>query len=150
MKTQPWVGKLIKKKPGETLNFLEILDGPFNEKGNDPWKFSPLTSHWMSDEDDGPLSNAAPLQLGQDVLAPVNQARLEALSRTGVAPLAHRGVEVDADHSNAVPHHAVGFQPIPGPAVAVVVGAGTKNNNLLTKLFCSTTFPLASTRWFMP
>ena len=37
----------------------------------------------------------------------IDQARLEAFGWTGVAPLADRSVEVDADDSNAVPHHAV-------------------------------------------
>ena len=77
----------------------------------------------MSNKNDRPLPDAASLQLVQDVLAPIHQARLEALGRAGVAPLAYRCVEVDADDSNPVPHHAVGFEPVTGPAVAVVVGA---------------------------
>ena len=80
----------------------------------------------MSDKHDRTLANAAALQLGQDVLAAIGQARLEAFGWTGVAPLADRSVEVDADDSNAVPHHAVGFKPVPRPAVAVVVGAGNR------------------------
>ena len=77
----------------------------------------------MSDKYYGSFADSAFLQLLQDVVASIVQASLEALFGTGVTPLRQVGVKVDPDDANAVPYHAVVFQPVARPAVAVVVSA---------------------------
>ncbi len=81
----------------------------------------------MSDKYYGSFADSAFLQLLQDVIASIVQTGLEALFGTGVTPLRQVRVEVDPDDANAVPHHAVVFQPVTWPTVAVVVCAIKQN-----------------------
>ena len=81
----------------------------------------------MANKYDRSLSNSTLLQLLQDVVAPVHQARLEALLGAGVAPLAEVGVKVNSDHPDALTHHTVALKPVSGPAVAVTFSTENKN-----------------------